>query len=114
MVTEITRDELKDRLDHPRKFVLMETLPVESYRQTHLPGAINLPPEQVRALAPELLPRKDIEVIVYCARASCHASDRAAQELSDMGYSNVRRYVGGKEDWIRAGLPVVGEETKAA
>ncbi len=114
MVTEITRDELKDRLDHPRKFVLVETLAVESYRHAHLPGAINLPPEHVRALAPELIPKKDIEVIVYCASASCHASDKAAQELSEMGYSNVRRYVGGKEDWVQAGLPVVGEETKAA
>ena len=114
MVTEIDRDELKQRLDHPKKFVLLEALPEESYRRAHLPGAINLPPDQVRALAPELVPRKDFEVIVYCASATCHASDDVARELSEMGYSSVRRYVGGKEDWIKAGLPIVGEDRLAA
>jgi len=32
-----------------------------------------------------------------------------------MGYSNVRHYVGGKDDWIKAGLPVVRDgESKVA
>jgi len=28
--------------------------------------------------------------------------------LAALGYTNVRDYVGGKEDWIDAGLPVEG------
>ena len=63
MDTEIARDELKQKLDHPKKFALIEALPAESYHHAHLPGAINLPPDQVRTLAPQLLPQKDAEVI---------------------------------------------------
>ena len=106
MVTEIDRDELKQKLDHPKKFVLVEALPADDFQRLHLPGAINIPAHQIRSQAPELLP-KEAEIIVYCSGPACHASDDAARELTEMGYSNVRRYVGGKQDWVEAGLPVV-------
>ncbi len=64
MITEITRDELKQKLDHPKQSVLVETLPAESYHHAHLPGALNIPPDQVRALASELIPQEEMEVIV--------------------------------------------------
>ena len=114
MVTEIDRDELKQKLDHPRKFTLVEALPEEQFRSVHLPGAINIPAEQVRSLAPDLMPDKDVEVIVYCAGPTCLASRDAADELTAIGYSNVRHYVGGKHDWIQAGLPVVKDGGRPA
>jgi rhodanese-related sulfurtransferase len=106
MVTEIDRDELKQKLDHPKKFVLVEALPADDFRRLHLPGAINIPADRVRSQASELLP-KEAEIIVYCSGPACHASYDVARELTEMGYSNVRRYVGGKQDWVEAGLPVV-------
>ena len=106
MVTEIDRDELKQKLDHPKKFVLVEALPANDFHKLHLPGAINIPADQVRSHASELLP-KEAEIIVYCSGPACHASYDAARELTEMGYSNVRRYVGGKQDWVEAELPVV-------
>ena len=114
MVTEIDRQELKQKMDHPKKFILLEALPAESYHRAHLTGAINLPPEQVHTLAFELMPNKDFEVIVYCAGPACHASEDVARELSEMGYANVRRYIGGKEDWKKAGLPLESDEDKHA
>jgi rhodanese-related sulfurtransferase len=111
MVTEIDRDELKQKLDHPKKSILVEALPPEHFRKLHLPGAINIPASQIRSQAAELIPNKNVEVIVYCAGPTCHASRQAADELTAMGYDNVRHYAGGKEDWTRAGLPVI---TKAA
>src|ERR1700716_1617809 len=114
MVTVIDRDELKQRLDHPKRLILLEALSAENYQRAHLPGALNLPPEQVRTLASELMPHKDFVVIVYCAGPTCHACEYVARELSEMGYSDVRRYVGGKEDWMAAGLPVVSDQNKQA
>ena len=67
MVGTITCDELKFRMDHKENFILVETLPLPYYRHTHLPNAINLPPNQVKELAPTLLPDKAAEIIVYCA-----------------------------------------------
>ena len=66
MAAEITREELKQRLDSREEFVLVEALPAERYREGHIPGAINLPPDQVRTLAPKLLPDKDAEIVLYC------------------------------------------------
>lgn len=31
----------------------------------------------------------------------------AARELAALGYSNLREYAGGKEDWTAAGLPMM-------
>ncbi len=66
-VKTISRDELKAKLDRGVDFVLVETLPRTTYDHAHLPGAINLPPDQVEALAPQLLPEKNAEIVVYCA-----------------------------------------------
>jgi rhodanese-related sulfurtransferase len=66
MVEDISREELKAKMERGEDFVLLEALPEKSYRRSHLPGAINLPPEQT-GQAEELVPNKEAEVIVYCA-----------------------------------------------
>ncbi len=67
MVAAISRDDLKMKIDSAEKFRLVETLPAASYHHAHLPGAINLPPDQVKQLAPTLLPDKAADIVVYCA-----------------------------------------------
>ncbi len=64
----VTREELKEKIDRKDKFTLVETLPATAYHHEHLPGAINLPPDKVAELAPEILPDKTAEIIVYCAK----------------------------------------------
>ena len=68
MVATILRDELKTKIDRGEQFLLVETLPAASYHHAHLPGAINLPPDQVKQLAPILLPNKAADIVVYCAK----------------------------------------------
>ena len=67
MVKTISRDELKQKIDGKDDFILVETLPRTAYDHAHLPGAINLPSDQVKVLAPKLLPDKNADIIVYCA-----------------------------------------------
>ena len=64
----IGRDELKMKIDKKDYFFLVETLPPEYYNHAHLPGAVNLPPDQVRELAPTVLPEKTADIVVYCAK----------------------------------------------
>ena len=45
---------------------VVETLAPERYREAHIPGALNIPPEQIKELAPQLLPNKDAEIVTYC------------------------------------------------
>ncbi len=63
----ITREELKDKLDHKDDFVLIETLPKAAYEHAHLPEAINSPLEDLRTMGPRLVPSTWKEIVVYCA-----------------------------------------------
>jgi rhodanese-related sulfurtransferase len=67
-VPTISRDELKQKIDRKDNFFLVETLAPNYYNHAHLPGAINLPPDQVRELAPKLLPDQAAEIVVYCGK----------------------------------------------
>ena len=68
MVATISREELRSKLDRGDDFFLVETLSEEQYRHTHLPGAMNIPPDSIRESAPDLLPEKDADIVVYCAK----------------------------------------------
>ena len=67
MLETISRDDLRGKIDRGDRFSLVETLPTTAYDHAHLPGAINLPPDRVRELAPSLLPDKTADIVVYCA-----------------------------------------------
>jgi rhodanese-related sulfurtransferase len=105
-VKAISRQDLKDKIDRRESFVLLETLSPEHFHHVHLPGARNAPPDRVKELAPVLIPNKDTEVVTYCAGPKCTASADAARVLTSLGYTRVRHYAGGKQDWTTAGLPV--------
>ncbi len=66
MTASIGREELKAKIDRGDDVVLVETLDPEYYEDAHLPGALNLPPDQIRELAPQILPDKDANIVVYC------------------------------------------------
>ena len=67
MVAKISREELRQKIEQGDKFQLVETLPRTAYDHAHLPGAINLAPDQVRELASKFLPDKSADIVVYCS-----------------------------------------------
>jgi rhodanese-related sulfurtransferase len=101
----ITREELRQEIA-AGTVTVVETLGPIYYESAHLPGAINVPHTQVRELAGSLLPDKDASIVTYCSNMACRNSEIAASELIALGYSNVRKYAEGKQDWTEAGLPV--------
>lgn len=105
MAQDITREELKEKIERGDDFVLVDALSQQHYERSHLPGAINLPYEFVDD-AEQKIPDKNAEVVVYCMNVDCAASVEEARELEKMNYTNVRHYVEGKQGWIQAGLPV--------
>jgi phage shock protein E len=68
MTSLISRDELKAKMDRGDVFTLVDALPEESYSESHLPGAVNVPYDRVRELAPTRLPNKGSDIVVYCAK----------------------------------------------
>jgi rhodanese-related sulfurtransferase len=107
VVTSISRSEIKEKLDNGVNIILVEALPPMYYQDMHLPGAINVPHTEIDTLAPELLPDKSAEIITYCASLPCPNSEIAAKRLIELGYTNVKEYREGKQDWFEAGYPVI-------
>lgn len=64
-VSTISREELREKIDRGDEFVLVDTLEEQFYRHSHLPGAINIPLDEIKA-AEEQIPDKDTEIVVYC------------------------------------------------
>ena len=103
----ITADELRRKLDAGDDFVLVDALAPMVYAHSHLPGAINLPPSAVEPTRlARRIPDRDTEIVVYCSNPNCDDSVLAAQRLQELGYTNVRHYPGGKDEWRAAGFPL--------
>jgi len=62
----ISTAELHEKMQRGDRFHLFEVLAPMYYRKHHLPGAVNLPPTEVRELVPRLVPDRRAEIIVYC------------------------------------------------
>jgi rhodanese-related sulfurtransferase len=105
MTSTINRAQLRDAIESG-EVTVVEALPARYFEDAHLPGAINIPHTEVDRLAPELLPDRDAAIVTYCSNTSCANSGIAAAALTKLGYSNVRKYAEGKDDWRAAGLPL--------
>ena len=112
-MTTITRDELQ-ALIVTGDVIVVDTLGPQYYEAAHLPGAVNIPHTEVARLAPELLPDKAATIVTYCSNTACQNSHAAAAQLRSLGYTDVRRYAEGRQDWEAAGLPVESGVAAAA
>lgn len=102
MITPIAREELRDRIDSG-SVVVVDALPSSYYDQQHLPGALNLVEGDVADLAPRLLPDRDAAIVTYCSNTACSNSEAVARRLVAAGYTNVRVYRDGIQDWVEGG-----------
>ena len=107
-VDHISRESLQQKLESGADFVLVDALPPMSYATSHLPGAINLPPESVDGRAQRRIPDRSTEIVVYCSDVTCNSSVVVAKRLIELGYENVSHYAEGKNDWVAAELPLEG------
>lgn len=105
MTVTVTRAELEQLLDRPHPIVLVDALPQSYYAQLHLPGAINLVESDVDDLAAVLLPHRDHTIVTYCSNENCQNSKAVARRLEALGYTDVRTYPAGIQDWVEAGNP---------
>lgn len=85
---------------------LVDALPPSYYDQQHLPGAVNLIAADVAVRAADLLPDRHAAIVTYCSNSGCGNSEAVAVALINLGYTDVRKYREGIQDWVEAGLPV--------
>jgi rhodanese-related sulfurtransferase len=100
---EVVRDEAASR--DAGTIIAVDALPEAYYSQQHFPGAVNLIAADVEDRAGRLLPDKAAAIVTYCSNPACQNSTQVAMKLERLGYTDVRKYTDGIEDWVGAGLP---------
>lgn len=113
MVTKVSTEEVKHKLEGDQKFYLVDVLLSKSFEGRHIPGAKNVPygPSFLENFEKEIRVPKDADIAVYCASNGCQLSGLAADMLDKAGYSNVSHFVDGLAGWMQAGYKF---ETEAA
>jgi rhodanese-related sulfurtransferase len=99
----IGRDELLERM-RSGDVVVLDVRPPAEYAAGHLPGAVNIPPDELGARLAEL--PEGQPVVAYCRGPLCAFADTAVRALSVAGRPALR-LVDGLPEWAAAGLPVV-------
>ena len=93
---QISQEEAMDMLETESDYILLDVRTPEEFSSSHIPGAVNVPVEDIGDEPPQALPDKQQLIMVYCRRGN--RSKTAAQKLYDMGYSNVVEF-GGINTW---------------
>ncbi len=85
-----------------KKVVLIDANGSESFKQGHLPSAIDF--EATKADLKTKLPEdKQTLVVAYCGGPQCGAYKAAAKAATELGYANVKHYSGGLKGWTAKG-----------
>ena len=82
---------------------ILDVRPIEEYSAGHLPGAINIPIEELQQHLKDFEPGQ--EVIAYCRGPHCILAFDAVAQLREQGLK-ARRLENGFPEWKVAGLPV--------
>jgi rhodanese-related sulfurtransferase len=98
----ISREELRQRLQEGG-MTLLDVRSPQEFDLGHLPGAINIPVEELEQRLAELPAGQ--ELVAYCRGPYCVLSHNAAALLRAKGF-RVRRLDDGFVDWQAAGLGV--------
>jgi rhodanese-related sulfurtransferase len=74
----------------------------ELFQAGHIPGARNVPFEQVAKYGDSLktIPQADL-LVLYCDGGDCHQSHDLAEYLLANGWQRVAVYTGGWEEWSK-------------
>ncbi|RUS48904.1 rhodanese-like domain-containing protein [Cohnella sp. AR92] len=93
-------------------FLLLDVRSSQAYGECHVPGAINLPSNQINAETTAAF-GKDRLIVVYCWGPACNGGTKGAARLSALGFQ-VKEMLGGIEYWRREGNEVEGTSGHSA
>ena len=109
----ISTEEMVQRVLDPEAFEFWNVLTDEYYNNELIIRSRRVPLDKIgRETASKNLP-KDTEIIVYCAGPECPQSHMASEKLETLGFTNVRVYEGGLEEWKAGGYAIDREKSQA-
>ena len=98
----LNMDELLDRMKL-KNVVLLDVRPTNEFEKGHIPGALNVPIDELTKRLKKLPKTK--EYIAHCRGSFCVFADEAIHLLTKYGYK-AKRLEQGFSDWKVKGLPV--------
>jgi rhodanese-related sulfurtransferase len=100
--TTITTEELRQNRETGSQLQLVDVRSASEYAAGHVPGAANIPLEQIEARLEDLDPSRSLVLICQSGKRACMTADLLAPHRSGLNVLD-----GGTEAWVKAGLPVV-------
>jgi rhodanese-related sulfurtransferase len=107
-IANISTSELAQRFREDVGLHVWNVLTDEYFKGELIPGSRRVPVDHLGEALRRSSLAKDAAVVVYCAGPACPSSRQAAEKLATFGYTNVKAYEGGLEEWKAAGFGVVG------
>ena len=101
-LSSISREELAERL-RAGDVVVLDVRPTDEYAAGHLPGAVNVPPDELEERLSALPVGQ--QIVAYCRGPYCVYADNAVRYLRSTGHS-AARLDDGFPEWVAAGRPV--------
>ena len=100
----ITNAQLAAQLKEGHAPLVLDVRTPEEFKAGHIPGAVNIPVDQLSSRLGELGIAKGDEVVVHCEKGGRAAKAEAL--LAQSGYTEVVDLTGHMSGWREAGLPV--------
>jgi rhodanese-related sulfurtransferase len=93
---EMNAAELDQSLRQSSVF-LIDLMSKDDFTASHIPGAVNIPVEELKDHITEI--PKDKNIVVACRRGLMK-SDLALQQLHEAGFTNAKKLTGGTSGWF--------------
>lgn len=100
-VTAISAEEMLSRIEAEVEQLVLDVRSEQEFGEGHLPGAINIPYDQLPKRLSEL--SKNVELVVYCR--SGRRADIAEKTLLEAGFTQVSDLAGHWNQWQKQGFP---------
>lgn len=89
---KISMSEGLKRMESDEGYILLDVRRADEFAAGHIPGAVNLPNEQIGKAEIPSLPDKNQTIYIYCR--SGNRSKQAADKLLSLGYTNLIEFGG--------------------
>ena len=93
---QISMNEAVKMMKDEKNYIILDVRRPDEYAEGHIPGAINVPNEEIGTTEIAELPDKSQLILVYCR--SGRRSKEASEKLVKLGYTNIVEF-GGILDW---------------
>ena len=93
---QISMDEAVKMMRDEKDYIILDVRRPDEFAEGHIPGAINVPNEEIGATEIAELPDKSQLILVYCR--SGRRSKEASKKLVKLGYTNIVEF-GGIQDY---------------